>query len=92
MKRLSVARWMWLLIVVGWVIAVWLILSAPHPAGGASLPYPAPATILPPPPPIYRPTATTTPGPVCCYVYAPALWSANITFGVWPKATRVAGE
>jgi len=49
-------------------------------------PYPYP-TYLPPPAPIYRPTPTTTPGPVCCVVFAPMVQSANIIYAIPERGT-----
>lgn len=85
MKPLRIPPWLWVVILIGWLITVLFVLAIPEPAGSQGV-YPPPAypTYLPPPPTIYRPTPTTTPGPVCCYVMLPLVTSANITFGIEP--------
>lgn len=82
MTPLRLRPWMIILAVTVWIVALWLLFTLPEPAGGQGV-YPPP-TYLPPPAPVFRPTPTTTPGPVCCVVYAPAISSGNITAEVWP--------
>ena len=67
MNRLSPGRRMWLLIVVIWLIAVWLLLTYPAPAGGARDAVP---TYLPPP-------VMWTATPPAHAVYAPSIERGN---------------